>query len=245
MTAITKIQPSQISVSTSHEDVINAGFQLSKLSTFERGEKEERITAIVGNRERSAVIKKPYSKLIDNSKAVDFIQLLMNGIFQWFSKDITPELSRSLANKIYNDYYWMKTTELVLFTERMKGGYWKQLHNLSPAVIMERLTDFADESLELRQNLSYANEDKSEVSLPLTEQQKKDFHEFTLEITKRIADRDKQKTDQQLERAVDTHNWHKGNEAMVKWLFESGDKCLESSTDHDKVKWYNLFLIRK
>lgn len=89
----------------------------------------------------------------DKTNCYKLIELFVIEIFEWFGKEIRIELIQSLAQTIYKNYYWLRLSELKLFVERVKGGHWQQMHNMSPAVLMERLADFAESSMTLREQI--------------------------------------------------------------------------------------------
>ena len=100
----------------------------------------------------SSLVKKS-DGIVDKSKILKLIELYIIEIFEWFSKDIKPEMIQNLSETIYRNYWWFKIAEFKLFVEKIKSGHWKQVHNISPAVIMERLADFSKESMDLREQI--------------------------------------------------------------------------------------------
>ena len=90
---------------------------------------------------------------VDKTNCYKLIELFVIEIFEWFGKEIRIEIIQNLAQTIYRNYYWLRLSEIKLFVEKIKGGYWQQMHNMSPAVLMERLADFAESSMTLREKI--------------------------------------------------------------------------------------------
>ena len=125
-----KIENKAITGVTSHQRcIIEDGYQLSEM------------------------IEKIGDKVCKNN-VHNFIELFVIEIFEWFGKEIKENMSQNLAKKIYENYYFLKIAEFKLFVERIKSGHWKQVHGMSPAVLMERLNDFALESMNHRESLA-------------------------------------------------------------------------------------------
>jgi len=120
-------------------------------------------------------------------RPIKLIELLFIDIFEWFGRDVQISHIQGLAKTIYKNYYWLRLSELKLFIERMKSGYYgKEFHKLSPAIIMERLTAFANESMELRAKITNDEHDKIvyQEKEDRTAQQTRDaisFHQAQLE----------------------------------------------------------------
>jgi hypothetical protein len=125
-----KIENKAITGVTSHQRcIIEDGYQLSEM------------------------IEKIGDKVCKNN-VHNFIELFVIEIFEWFGKEIKENMSQNLAKKIHENYYFLKIAEFKLFVERIKSGHWKQVHGMSPAVLMERLNDFALESMNHRESLA-------------------------------------------------------------------------------------------
>jgi hypothetical protein len=162
-----KIQGESITVYTSHEAcIIEDEMQLSALVVRDIKPKVEEFDMIVGKFEVKGRIAKAEIVQTDNSRILQIIKLLILDIFHFFAKDISDGNIKSAAELIYKNYYWLKVSELKLFAERMKGGFWEQRHNLSAAVLMERLKEFADESLELREQIASYDTSKNVEEKP-------------------------------------------------------------------------------
>lgn len=186
-----KVGGANVTISTSHEKCIKEdSVQLSSLVSKKTEIKEEKIEVLVGKFIGNGVIKKPVVVEFDNSKVVMLIEIIVLDIFEWFGKDISNTLSRSLSEKIYSNYYWLKISELKLFSERIKGGYWNQMHNMSPAVLMERLEDFCNDAMELREQIGISAEIESQQNederfIPMSEDHKKEFTEFANKLSEK------------------------------------------------------------
>ena len=125
-----KIENKAITGVTSHERcIIEDGYQLSEM------------------------IEKIGDKVCKNN-VHNFIELFVIEIFEWFGKEIKENLSQDLAKTIYAGYYYLKISEFKLFVEKIKSGHWKQVHGMSPAVLMERLNEFALSSMNHRESLA-------------------------------------------------------------------------------------------
>ncbi len=188
----------------------------------------------------SSLVKK-VDDSVDKTKVLKLIELYIIEIFEWFGKETKVEIIQSLAATIYRNYYWLKLTELKLFVEKIKSGQWKQIHSLSAAVIMERLADFADESMNLREQIGdrefVQHEDK------MSDEVKVLFNQFAQEMAAKYIP-DESKTEQELrdeihKHADKTNTWHRENEFCMKWLRDN--KVFEQVAIH----WYMLFLKRK
>lgn len=134
----------------------------------------------------------------DYSKCHALIELILIEIFEWFGNEISINTIKSLAKTVYQNYYWLRLTELKLFAEKMKSGsYGKQYGHLSPAAIMEKLAEFSAESTELRVDITMLAHDK------VTHHEKEDrkgqmtrdaisFHQAQLEAFKNNIEQNKQ-----------------------------------------------------
>lgn len=128
-TGVVKIENREINISTSHEAcIIEDKNQLSSL--------------VISNGNNP-----------DFTQCHKLIELFVIEIFDWFGKDLSIQSVQSLAKTIYQNYYWLRISELKLFVEKLKAGHWKQVHGMSPAVLMERLGEFARESMSLRETM--------------------------------------------------------------------------------------------
>ena len=186
----------------------------------------------------SEMIEKNGSNVCKNN-IHNFIELFVIEIFEWFGKEIKENLSQSLAKTIYENYYFLKIAEFKLFVEKMKSGHWKQVHNLSPAVIMERLHEFVIESMNIRERIAQnnnANERSflsengeliSEKLMPVFIRVKE------LEISKSEIEKQSQKD------FWKTHKWFSENKLCYEWLEKQKD------SQFVKLGWYQMFLLRK
>ena len=73
-------------------------------------------------------------------------------MFEWFGKRNFNRTYSIVYKTIYQNYYWLRIVELKLFIEKIKAGNWKQIHGMSPAVLMERLGEFYNESMQIRED---------------------------------------------------------------------------------------------
>ena len=129
----------------------------------------------------------------------NFIELFVIEIFEWFGKEIKENLSQNLAKTIYQNYYWLKIAELKLFVEKIKAGNWKQIHGMSPAVLMERLGEFAGESMQIREDNAVRTADmqrsseRRDFERTLAERRKdaQAFHEIKVELFKKDIQKQK------------------------------------------------------
>lgn len=188
----------------------------------------------------SSLVKK-IGNTVDKTKILKLIELYIIEIFEWFGKEIKVEIIQSLAAAIYRNYYWLKLTELKLFVEKIKSGQWKQIHSLSPAVIMERLADFANESMNLREQIG--DNEYVEHKDTMSDEAKSLFTEFAKKMAVKYLP-DECKTEQELrdkihQHADKTNNWHRENEFCMNWLRDN--KVFEQVA----IRWYMLFLNRK
>lgn len=169
----------------------------------------------------------------------NFIELFVIEIFEWFGKEIKENLSQSLAKTIYENYYFLKIAEFKLFVERIKSGHWKQVHGMSPAVLMERLNDFALESMNHRESLAANSKQNtgnflaengeliSEKLMPVFIRVKE------LEISKSEINKEIQNE------SWKTHKWFSENRMCYEWLEK------QKASQLVKLGWYQIFLLRK
>ena len=89
---------------------------------------------------------------VDKTNCHKLLELMVIEVFEWYGNEIKIELIQSLAKTIYSSYYWLKIAEMKLFVERMKAGYYgKVFGKMTPAVLMEYLTTFANDSMQIRE----------------------------------------------------------------------------------------------
>ena len=195
----------------------------------------------------SEMIEKIGDKVCKNN-IQNFIELFVIEIFEWFGKEIKENLSQNLAKTIYENYYFLKIAEFKLFVEKMKSGHWKQVHNLSPAVIMERLHEFVVESMNIRERIAQnnnANERSflsengeliSEKLMPVFVRVNRDMENRKLSklAISQIEEKKTSKKD-----FWKTHDWFSENKLCYEWL----EKQKESQ--FIKLGWYQMFLLRK
>lgn len=173
----------------------------------------------------------------DKTNIHKFIELFVIEIFEWFGKEISTNLSQDLAKKIYADFYWLKIAELKLFVERIKGGHWKQVHSMSPAVLMERLNNFALESMNIRESIGKSKTEPTFLSENGDVISSK-FKNTVEKLTEKVRESEKKKAEKKLEK-IPINEWHKQNEMCMEWLKKT------EGADGDKIIWYNMFLLRK
>lgn len=178
----------------------------------------------------------------DKSQLTLFLKLMIIDCFTWFGKEAPTDLILSMSEQIFRTYYWLKITELKLFFERLKGGYWKQMHNFSPAVMMERLKEFGDESMVIREQLSEIEEkkEKPEFNIPFTEEQKAEFSHMLKTLAEKIKRNEEIKASEKI---------HVNTERDTQFMNENAF-CLQFLKDNKieektAVKWHSIFLIRK
>ena len=210
-----KIENKAITGVTSHQRcIIEDGYQLSEM------------------------IEKIGDKVCKNN-VHNFIELFVIEIFEWFGKEIKENMSQNLAKKIHENYYFLKIAEFKLFVERIKSGHWKQVHGMSPAVLMERLNDFALESMNHRESL--AANSKQNTGNFLAENGELIAEKFMpvfvrvkeLEISKSEINKEIQKE------SWKTHKWFSENRMCYEWLEK------QKASQFVKLGWYQIFLLRK
>ena len=109
----------------------------------------------------SGLVVKKQGYEADYSKCHALIEIILIEIFEWYGNEISINTIKSLAKTVYQNYYWLRLTELKLFAEKMKSAsYGKQYGHLSPASIMEKLAEFSVESTELRVDITMLSHDK-------------------------------------------------------------------------------------
>ena len=166
-------------------------------------------------------------------------------IFEWFGKEISISLIKSLSKTIYENYYWFKISEFKLFVEKIKAGQWKQVHGMSPAVLMERLNDFALESMNHRESLAVNSKQNtgnflaengeliSEKLMPVFLRVNEIKNNTKLAISK-IEDKKRSQKD-----FCKTHDWFSENKLCYDWLEK------QEASQFIKLGWYQMFLLRK
>ena len=210
-----KIENKAITGVTSHQRcIIEDGYQLSEM------------------------IEKIGDKVCKNN-VHNFIELFVIEIFEWFGKEIKENMSQNLAKKIHENYYFLKIAEFKLFVERIKSGHWKQVHGMSPAVLMERLNDFALESMNHRESL--AANSKQNTGNFLAENGELIAEKF-MPVFVRVKELAISKSEIEKQSQKDfwkTHKWFSENKLCYEWL----EKQKESQ--FIKLGWYQMFLLRK
>ena len=169
----------------------------------------------------------------------NFIELFVIEIFEWFGKEIKENLSQNLAKKIHENYYFLKIAEFKLFVERIKSGHWKQVHGMSPAVLMERLNDFALESMNQRESL--AANSKQNTGNFLAENGELIAEKF-MPVFVRVKELEISKSEIEKQSQKDfwkTHKWFSENKLCYEWLEK------QKASQFVKLGWYQIFLLRK
>ena len=210
-----KIENKAITGVTSHQRcIIEDGYQLSEM------------------------IEKIGDKVCKNN-VHNFIELFVIEIFEWFGKEIKENMSQNLAKKIHENYYFLKIAEFKLFVERIKSGHWKQVHGMSPAVLMERLNDFALESMNHRESL--AANSKQNTGNFLAENGELIAEKF-MPVFVRVKELEISKSEIEKQSQKDfwkTHKWFSENKLCYEWLEK------QKTSQFVKLGWYQIFLLRK
>ncbi len=210
-----KIENKAITGVTSHQRcIIEDGYQLSEM------------------------IEKIGDKVCKNN-VHNFIELFVIEIFEWFGKEIKENMSQNLAKKIHENYYFLKIAEFKLFVERIKSGHWKQVHGMSPAVLMERLNDFALESMNHRESL--AANSKQNTGNFLAENGEL-IAEKLMPVFVRVKELEISKSEIEKQSQKDfwkTHKWFSENKLCYEWLEK------QKASQFVKLGWYQMFLLRK
>ena len=210
-----KIENKAITGVTSHQRcIIEDGYQLSEM------------------------IEKIGDKVCKNN-VHNFIELFVIEIFEWFGKEIKENMSQNLAKKIHENYYFLKIAEFKLFVERIKSGHWKQVHGMSPAVLMERLNDFALESMNHRESL--AANSKQNTGNFLAENGELIAEKF-MPVFVRVKELEISKSEINKEIQNEfwkTHKWFSENRMCYEWLEK------QKASQLVKLGWYQIFLLRK
>jgi len=188
----------------------------------------------------SEMIEKNGSNVCKNN-IHNFIELFIIEIFEWFGKEIKENLSQSLAKTIYENYYFLKIAEFKLFVEKMKSGHWKQVHNLSPAVIMERLHEFVVESMNIREQIVKNNTGNERSFLAENgELISEKLMPIFIRIKEMESENSKNKIIKQNQNeSWKTHNWFSENKLCYEWLEK------QKASQLVKLGWFQIFLLRK
>lgn len=113
----------------------------------------------------------------------EVIEVYLIELFEWFGRDISIQMIKSLAKTIYQNYYWLRLTELKLFFEKFKGGdFGKEFHKLNPAIVMSHMGEFANESLELREQIQLAKHENATA-----QEKQKVFDKSAMQINEAFA----------------------------------------------------------
>ena len=219
-----KIENKAITGVTSHQRcIIEDGYQLSEM------------------------IEKIGDKVCKNN-VHNFIELFVIEIFEWFGKEIKENMSQNLAKKIHENYYFLKIAEFKLFVERIKSGHWKQVHGMSPAVLMERLNDFALESMNHRESLAANSKQNTgnflaengeliaEKLMPVFIRVNRDMENRKLSKLAITQIEDKKRSQKDFWK---THDWFSENKLCYDWLEK------QEASQFIKLGWYQIFLLRK
>lgn len=181
------------------------------------------------NQLTSLIIKN--GEITDKSECYKLIELFIIEVFEWFGKEISIALIQSLSKTVYQNYYWLRISELKLFVEKIKAGTWKQMHGMTPAVFMERLNDFCLESMNIRENK--AREAQKLSPNFLTENGA--IVANLLEVTYDKLN----KTNIKYKGINLSSKEKKDNDFCIKWLKENNIE------ENLSIDWYSLFLKRK
>lgn len=235
------INSNAINVYTSHEDLIKKDeLQLSSLVVSEFETKKENYEVVVGKFKSVGTKIYQVVKSVNNENILRIIRLMVLDIFSFYGREISEQNLKSTSDLIYRNYYWLRISEFRLFVERMKGGYYTLVHNLSPAVLMERLKSFSDESLELRTQIGEIKEKSVEVTDSMTNEQKVKFSILLKDLANKIESKQNAKESEYLHRNAEaTKKYHYENEFCMKWLRENG------VSEKVAIQWYHMFLIRR
>lgn len=206
-----KISGSEITIATLHEDCI-----------------------IQDENQLSAMVLK-VGNVVDKANAQKLIELFVIEVFEWFGKEISIQQIQSLGKIIYQNYWWLKIAELKLFVEKLKAGHWKQVHGMSPAVLMERLGEFAKDSMNIREQIGPGRQN---LDPNFIAQYGEVVSEKLLPIYNRLNEKIEE-TKKPAKVKENSNNWHRENEFCTKWLKEN-----EVEPDV-ALQWYGMFLLRK
>ena len=206
------------------------------------------LECIIQDKNELTILIAKHDKIIDKNECFKLIELFVIEIFEWFGKEISISLIKSLSKTIYENYYWFKISEFKLFVEKIKAGQWKQIHGLSPAVLMERLNDFALDSMNLRESLAVNSKQNtgnflaengeliSEKLMPVFLRVNRDMENRKLSklAISQIEEKKTSKKD-----FWKTHDWFSENKLCYDWLEK------QEASQFVKLGWYQMFLLRK
>lgn len=170
---------------------------------------------------------------IDKTRAYKLIELFIIEVFEWFGKEISIQQIQSLGKIIYQNYWWLKIAELKLFVEKLKAGHWKQVHGMSPAVLMERLQDFAKDSMNIREQIGPGRQN---LEPNFIAQYGEVVSEKLLPIYDRLSEKNEEKPAKVKE---NSNKWHRENEWCLEWVKS------QEAEEFIKLSWYQIFLLRK
>jgi len=252
-----KINGSEITAFTNQENCIREDkLQLSSFVVTEFEEITEPYEFMVGKfLKKGTVTKKVVKGEVDKRDLLQLLKLSVLDVFNFYGREISSENIKSISELIYKNYYWLKLSEFKLFIEKMKSGHWQQVHNLSPAVFMERLKQFSDESHEIREMIAetlskeekYRNEQEKDkpINIPLTEAQRTEFSTLLKELANKIDKNEMQKNTNNIHKnGYETNLYHKQNEFCLNWLTSQNELIKKASQD-ERSLWFELFKIRK
>ena len=114
---------------------------------------------------------------------------------------------------------------------------------MSPAVFMERLKMFSDESFEIREQIGFSQNNAlkdKEIEIPMSVEQKEEFSTFLKELANKIDRNEKQKASDKIHaNAEQTNQYHKENEAFLQKLKDDG------VPEDEGIVLYENFRLRK
>ena len=123
--------------------------------------------------------------------------------------------------------------------EKIKSGHWKQVHGMSPAVLMERLNEFALSSMNHRESLAVNSKQSTgnflaENGEVISEKLMPSFLRVKeLEISKSGINKEIQNE------SWKTHKWFSENRMCYEWLEK------QKASQLVKLGWYQILLLRK
>lgn len=92
---------------------------------------------------------------IDQDRPLKLIALMIVDLLEFSAEELPlPQIS-NLSNTILKNYHFLKLSELKLFFERAKAGQFKFYPSISGLQLMRYLSEFADESLVLREEIAH------------------------------------------------------------------------------------------
>ena len=238
------VSGNEVTVYTSQENCIREdNLQLSSFVKTEFEEVVEPYEFYVGKFLKKGVIKKQVVKNVDKKDLMQLLRLTIIDVFNFYGREISGDNLKTVSDLVYKNYYWLKFSEFKLFVEKIKGGHWQQVHNMSPAVFMERLKQFSDDSLEIREQIAESQnkglKDK-EIEIPLSKEQKDEFSTFLKELADKIDRSEKAKASDKIHaNAEQTNQYHKENEAFLQKLKDDG------VPESEGIVLYENFRLRK